>query len=65
MDEWGGDSGDQDRIKSSRSKWFGTMKHWSDGPSHEQPVKMQYITVKNTSSLCCSAAHIINKGAPP
>lgn len=33
-------------------------------PSHEQPVKMQYITVKNTSGLCCSAAHIINKGAP-
>lgn len=33
-------------------------------PSHEQLVKMQYITVKINSSLCFSSAHIINKGVP-
>lgn len=31
---------------------------------HEQPVKTQYITVKNNYSLYFGAARIINKGVP-
>lgn len=31
---------------------------------HEQPVKTQYITVKNNQSLYFSIVRIINKGVP-